>query len=159
MPRPASTPSSRTGSAPRCARRGSGRSSRIFFSLPADQEQVTADASASVSLGRLGFAHRRRDAGRSGGAHRAHLANRSGSPRTPPRLAEKEPAGCARDPARQTVATGLHAERHVTRTAVGERDPRRQGGIASRVGGLCLADLCARLAHRGQRGDDGRCGR
>ena len=38
----------------------------------------------------VGFAHRRRDAGRSGGAHRAHLTNRSGSPRTPPRLAEKE---------------------------------------------------------------------
>ena len=48
----------------------------------------------------VGFAHRRRDAGRSGGAHRAHLANRSGSHRTPPRRAEKETAGCARDPAR-----------------------------------------------------------
>ena len=32
MPRPASTPSWRTGSAPRCAGRGSGRSSRTFFS-------------------------------------------------------------------------------------------------------------------------------
>ena len=71
-----------------------------LFLTPADQEQVTADASVGVSLGRLGFAHRRRDAGRSGGAHRAHLTNRSGYHRTSPRLGEKEPAGCARDPAR-----------------------------------------------------------
>ena len=71
-----------------------------LFLLPADQAQVNADASASVSLGPVGLAHRRRDAGRSGGAHRAHLTNRSGSHRTSPRLGEKGTAGCARDPAR-----------------------------------------------------------
>ena len=85
MPRPASTPSSRTGSAPRCAATWIGPKFQNLFLEPADRAQVNADASATVSLGRLGFAHRRRDAGRSGGAHRAHLANRSGSHRTPPR--------------------------------------------------------------------------
>ena len=105
------------------------------------------------------FAHCRRDAWRPVGDQRAHLATRCGFPRTPPRLGEDKPAGCPRGPTRQVVATGLHAERHVTRTAVGERDARGKGGIASRMGGLCRADLCARLAHGGQRGDDGRRGR
>ena len=104
-------------------------------------------------------AHRRRHAGRSGSAPGAHLTNQSGLPRTHPRFAEETSAGCARDPARQIVESELQPEHHVTLTAVAQRDPRREGGGADHVGGLCLADLYSRLAHHCQRGDDGRQGR
>ena len=41
-------------------------------------------------------------------------------------------------------------ERHVTRPVVGDRNPRREGWIADRVGRLCLPHPRARLAHCGQ---------
>ncbi len=56
-----------------------------LFLEPADQAQVTADASASVSLGRLGSLTVGGTLGGPEAITGAHLTNRSGSPRTPPR--------------------------------------------------------------------------
>ena len=130
----------------------------LFF-LPADQSQVSADASASVSLGRLGSL----TAGWTLGGPEAITARLS---QIDPDLVGRLPEELKRS-LQDALATqhdklwrlGYSLNLDVTGTALVERDARRRGGTAHRVGGLCLPDPGARLAHGGQRGDDGRCGR
>ncbi len=111
-----------------------------LFLEPAHRAQVNADASVGFSLGRLGSLN----TGWTLGGPQALAARISqidpDHHRTAARRGEKDTAGCSRDSARQIVAAGLQRQRDATRPAVRERHPRRQGRIASRLGGLCLAD-------------------
>ena len=95
-----------------------------LFLSPADRKQVSADGSASTSLGRLGSFT---VGGTLGGPDALTARISQIDPdligRLPDGL-EEEPAGRARDPARQVVASGLLRERHVARTTVVERDTR-----------------------------------
>ena len=86
MPRPASTPSSRTGSAPRCARRGSGRSSRTCFSRrPTRSRSAPTRRSAFRSAGLVRSPSAERWAVRRRSRHASRKSIRTSSDASPTR--------------------------------------------------------------------------